>query len=90
MPSLKDLSVVPPAVLRYWNLTPFSGVTSSATLRESGSSVSRIITPALAHGSVLSTLSTFAIIAAAPVISLKAKWNSSELAQISAPAAVIV
>jgi hypothetical protein len=47
--------------------------------------VSRIMTPAFAHGSVAVTLTTRAVILISPVICRCMKWNWSAVPQMSAP-----
>jgi len=72
-------SVVPvaptPVSVRPWAATPLAAETSAKEYFESASSVSRIITPALAQTLVFSMLSTLATIEPGPVRVLYAKWN---------------
>ena len=57
-----------PAARRRWKLAPSYGVTAIIAWAESSVSVSRIITPALAHSWVSWTLTTRAMISPSPVI----------------------
>src|SRR4030042_842246 len=94
IPAESVFKLVAPVPGRRWKEAPEPGVTTIIACEESGLSVSRIITPALAQTFVLSTLWTLAIIEPAPVSILYAKWNSSASTpltfQISAPELVIV
>jgi hypothetical protein len=59
--------VVPPVATRRWNALPLPGVTRTKACVEFGASVSRIITPALAHELVFWRLATWARISPSPV-----------------------
>ena len=56
----------PPLTRRRWKATPRSGVTTIIACRELFATLSRIMTPALAHGSVFWTETTRATIVASP------------------------
>src|SRR3954469_2805050 len=53
---------------------------------DEGVSDARIITPILVHGAVFSIVATRAMISPSPFNGWYAKWNASEVPQISAPA----
>jgi hypothetical protein len=61
------LKVTPPVVTRLWKATPFSGVRTIMACVDEGSSVSRIITPPLAHGFVSCSVTTRATIVPSPL-----------------------
>ncbi len=67
MPVSFSLKLAISGSVRPWKATPFSGVTNTEACFELASSVSRIITPALAQAWVFCTLLTLAIIVAGPV-----------------------
>src|SRR5581483_3064489 len=75
----------PPVATRRWNATPFPDVTATSACRDPGVSVSRIMTPALAHGSVLCTPVTRATICPSPVSGTHTYWKASAVAQMSVP-----
>jgi hypothetical protein len=55
-----------PELVRRWNVMPLAGVTNMAAYAELFIIVSRIITPALDHGSVFCTLVTLAMTSQSP------------------------
>ena len=59
--------VRPPVDVRRWNATPLPVVTTTMACREPAVSVSRIMTPALAHGFVFCRVATRAMISPSPV-----------------------
>jgi hypothetical protein len=61
------LALLPPVLERYWKVTPLLGVTAMNALAESAFKLSRIITPAFDHGSVLWSETTRATIVQFPV-----------------------
>src|SRR5581483_1675309 len=75
----------PPVATRRWNATPFPDVTATSACRDPGVSVSRIMTPALAHGSVLCTPVTRTTICPSPVSGTHTYWKASAVAQMSVP-----
>ena len=67
LPVLVVSVLEPPVVVRRWKETPLPGVTTIMACFAFELTLSRIITPALAHGSVFSTLTTRATISALPL-----------------------
>ena len=59
--------LLPPAVVRYCQVTPLPGVTAMKALSAPETRLSRIITPAFDHGSTFCTLVTRAIMVQFPV-----------------------
>ena len=58
----------PPAVERYWNVTPLPGVTAMKALSEFAFKLARIMTPALAQPSVFCTAGTRAVMVQLPLL----------------------
>src|SRR5215472_12585942 len=69
---------------------PLLGVTSTAMYGESAALLTRIITPALAHPSVFVWEVTRALTLPSPGRFVPAKWNWSDVPQMSPPAPWIV
>ena len=59
--------VTPSAARRRWNVRPLPGVMAMNAFLEPSVRFSRIMTPALAQGSVFSWLATFAMIVPSPL-----------------------
>src|SRR5215471_926655 len=62
------LELDPLVLVRLWNAAPLPEEINAKPWRDPGVSVSRIITPALAHGSVFCTLTTRARTSPSPFI----------------------
>ena len=79
-------AVLPPVVVRRWNDTELFGRIATMLSLEFPARVSRIMTPAFAVVCVFCIPVTRAVMLQSPLASCHAKWNTSELPQMSVPA----
>src|SRR5262249_58629111 len=84
-PATRAVPHGPPVLPRHWKLTPLPGVTTTSANVAPAPVPSRNMTPALAHGSVLTTEATRATMVPSPVSAWLAKLNWSDAPQMSRP-----
>ena len=89
-PETPVLALTPDTAVRRTNATPLDGVTSTEACIDRGSSVWRIMMPALVHAFTFCTELTRATIEPSPGSGTYAYRNASAVPQMSAPALLTV